>query len=803
MQPMKMAVLIILRSYWQRFRRNRRKEDSTMMIRKGMFIGDRYEIVDKVGSGGMSDVYKALDHKLNRYVAVKVLKDEFSEDKSFVSKFKVEAQSAAGLTHPNIVNVYDVGEEEGIYYIVMELVEGITLKKYIEKKGKLSVKESVSIAIQVAQGIEAAHNNHIIHRDIKPQNVIISREGKVKVTDFGIARAASANTINSNAMGSVHYISPEQARGGYIDEKSDIYSLGISLYEMITGKVPFQGDSTVTIALQHINEELPSPKLEVSDLPISVEKIIEKCTQKKAERRYLKVSTLIADLKKALVTPDEDFVVMQPSANTDATIMITDEQISVIRNGASVAASSTAAAIGDDIDVSLTSSAKKIKDEPFGDDDDIDATNPKLDKIVTIGAIVASVVVLIVMVLILINVLKGCDGDAENPYESTTQPQTGLSSTETMVPDVVNRTLSEAEELLNKAKLGIRVEYEHSNDVAEGLVIRQDKKAESIVDKHSTVTVYISEGAEEFVVPSVDKMKREEAVKMLEEQYGLVVTVEYEANKDIEIDTCIRTSPTAPTKLKYGDHITLYVSEAEDNELVELPEMVNKTKEQVKSELEALGLTVAFKEEYHATIEAGKVISAEFKAGTSIPKNEVVDIVVSKGVEETTEPPTKPVEKVTKTEVTIKGFDDSMFDLPSISVTVNGEVSTKPEETENNGENSEDSGEGSNGEGNNPVQPREPETVMQKVTSGKLTASLIVKHDNKTTTSDVTKNIVSEYTTGYTQRQFSILIDELGVTDVTFMLTLSYTDSDGKTKETVVYRENHCVNSEVVVEVTE
>ena len=231
------------------------------MIRKGMFIGDRYEIIDKVGSGGMSDVYKALDHKLNRYVAVKILKDEFSEDKSFVSKFKVEAQSAAGLAHPNIVNVYDVGEENGLYFIVMELVEGITLKKYIEKKGKLPVKEAVSIAIQIAQGIEAAHNNHIIHRDIKPQNVIISREGKVKVTDFGIARAASANTINSNAMGSVHYISPEQARGGYIDEKSDIYSLGISLYEMITGKVPFEGDSTVTIALQHINEELPSPSL--------------------------------------------------------------------------------------------------------------------------------------------------------------------------------------------------------------------------------------------------------------------------------------------------------------------------------------------------------------------------------------------------------------------------------------------------------------------------------------------------------------------------------------------------------------
>ena len=211
-----------------------------MTLRKGMFIGDRYEIMDQVGSGGMSDVYKAKDHKLNRNVAVKVLKQEFSEDRNFVSKFRIEAQSAAGLSHPNIVSIYDVGDDNNLYYIVMELIEGITLKKYIQKKGKLSVKETTSIAIQVAQGIECAHNNHIIHRDIKPQNIIISKEGKVKVTDFGIARAVSANTINSNAMGSVHYISPEQARGGYLDEKSDIYSLGITMFEMLTGEMPFE-----------------------------------------------------------------------------------------------------------------------------------------------------------------------------------------------------------------------------------------------------------------------------------------------------------------------------------------------------------------------------------------------------------------------------------------------------------------------------------------------------------------------------------------------------------------------------------
>lgn len=280
------------------------------MIKLGMLIGDRYEILDKIGTGGMSDVYKAKDQKLNRFVAIKVLKQEFSENKNFVSKFRVEAQAAAGLMHPNIVNVYDVGEENGIHYIVMELVEGITLKKYIEKKVRLTTKEAISIAIQVAMGIEAAHNNHIIHRDIKPQNIIISKEGKVKVTDFGIAKAASSNTITSNVMGSVHYTSPEQARGGFSDEKSDIYSMGITFFEMLTGRVPFNGDTTVSIAIKHIQDEMPSPREFVPEIPVSVEKIVLKCTQKSPDRRYQSMGDMIKDLKRSLINPDEDFVQM-------------------------------------------------------------------------------------------------------------------------------------------------------------------------------------------------------------------------------------------------------------------------------------------------------------------------------------------------------------------------------------------------------------------------------------------------------------------------------------------------------------
>lgn len=302
------------------------------MINPGTMLGDRYEIIELIGTGGMADVYKAKCHKLNRFVAIKVLKPEFSSNKSFVSKFKVEAQSAAGLVHSNIVNVYDVGDENGLYYFVMELVEGRTLKKYIEKKIRLSYKEAVSIAILVSLGIEAAHNNGIVHRDIKPQNIIISDEGKVKVADFGIARAATSDTITSHAMGSVHYTSPEQARGGYSDQKSDIYSIGISLFEMVTGRVPFDGETTVAIAIKHIQEEMPSPRIYVPDLPLSVEQIILKCTQKNPDRRYANMAELIADLKHALKAPDDDFVVIGQGASNEGTKVIKESERMEIKN---------------------------------------------------------------------------------------------------------------------------------------------------------------------------------------------------------------------------------------------------------------------------------------------------------------------------------------------------------------------------------------------------------------------------------------------------------------------------------------
>ena len=302
------------------------------MLNVGVIIGERYEVVSRIGSGGMADVYKAKDHKLNRFVAMKVLKPEFSADTNFIRKFQREAQAAAGLAHPNVVNVFDVGEDQGVNYIVMELVEGITLKEYISKKGKLTIKEATSIAIQVSMGLEAAHNRNIVHRDIKPQNIIISTDGKVKVTDFGIARVASSNTISTNAMGSVHYSSPEQVRGGYSDFKSDIYSLGITMYEMVTGRVPFDGDTTVAIAIKHLQDEMVPPSRYVPDLPRSLEDIILKCTQKSPDRRYSTLAELINDLKHSLIDPNGNFVNLSPLSNHAQTIMITPDEMKEIQN---------------------------------------------------------------------------------------------------------------------------------------------------------------------------------------------------------------------------------------------------------------------------------------------------------------------------------------------------------------------------------------------------------------------------------------------------------------------------------------
>ncbi len=627
------------------------------MVKKGMFIGERYEIIDKVGSGGMSDVYKAKDHKLGRFVAVKVLKQEFSEDKNFVSKFKIEAQSAAGLAHPNIVNIFDVGEDNGLYYIVMELIEGITLKNYINRKGQLPVKEAVSIAVQVAQGIEAAHNNHIIHRDIKPQNIMISREGKVKVTDFGIARAASTNTINSNAMGSVHYISPEQARNGYVDEKSDIYSLGISLYEMITGKVPFEGDSTVTIALQHVQDDIPSMKSYVENLPVSVEKIVEKCTQKKPDRRYLKVSSLIADLKKSLVSPDEDFVQLIPTGANSSMVMISENEVNVIKQDAGI--DELIKDIEEDRDedglnvIPVRNNRDiDVEDDDYDDDDDydeFDGRSQKFDKIVTIGSIVMAVVIIVAAILLFGKVF-GCSscGGKELPKQSTTptvetttpQENASTNSKETIVPSLVGRTEAEAFEKLEDARLTGKAEYRADNNVEKGRVIEQSVIAGAVVGNHSEIKIVISSGPADVKVENVVGLKKEEAVELLEEA-GFVVKTDFAMDDLVEAGNVISTNPEAGETLKYGATVTIVVSQGKDTKVI-VPNVVGMSKEQAETTLNELGLAMNVTEVYSATVPKGQIINQDVIAGTeidiSVTGSNVIGVTVSKGVEETTTP---------------------------------------------------------------------------------------------------------------------------------------------------------------------
>ena len=418
------------------------------MLRIGMFLADRYEIVEMLGAGGMAEVYRAKCHKLNRFVALKVLKPEFAADKVFVTKFRMEARSVACLTHNNIVGVYDVGEDKGIHFIVMEFVDGITLKDYISRKGKLTTKETIGISLQVAQGLAAAHANHIIHRDIKPQNIMISREGKVKVTDFGIARAITDETTNMyTAMGSVHYISPEQARGGYCDERSDIYSLGITMYEMVTGRVPFEGDNTVSVAVAHINDALIPPSYYNPSIPVALEQIIFKCTQKKPERRYLTCSELIGDLRKAISMPERNFVESVPESYKGDTIMITDGDVNRIRRNTDQVAEQEENPYSEQeaetyMEDSMEEDRKYAIKRESEDENEIEHT--LFDKVIFWVGITFAVILLILLIYI-VGTLAGWFGNMtiiSNSSTETNQEQS-LNQKQTVMPNVLGKTKEE------------------------------------------------------------------------------------------------------------------------------------------------------------------------------------------------------------------------------------------------------------------------------------------------------------------------------------------------------------------------
>ena len=622
------------------------------MIKIGMMIGDRYEILEKIGTGGMSDVYKAKDHKLNRFVAVKVLKQEFSENANFVSKFRIEAQAAAGLTHPNIVNVYDVGEEEGIYYIVMELVEGITLKKYIEKKARLSVKEAISIAIQVSMGIEAAHNNHIIHRDIKPQNIIISKEGKVKVTDFGIAKAATSNTITSNVMGSVHYTSPEQARGGYSDEKSDIYSLGITMFELLTGRVPFNGETTVAIAIKHIQEEMPSPRDYVPEIPVSVEQIVFKCCQKSPDRRYQSMGELIVDLKRSLMNPDEDFVQIADPDKEASTRMITDKDISQIKKQSERRDSMEEAMhLRKEKDVKKAVKKKKVKkkssapvpketskkkvytEEDYEEDDYKDdeeaGYDSKMERVTTVLAVVAAVVIGCIVLFLVgraFGIFRfGSSGNGEETEISEEKQQVEMI-------EVVGKNIDDVKVALLKLNLTPEIEYKESTEYKQGIVMDSSVKKGEMVDTGTNVVLTVSAGSEGIEVPKVIGLTEAEAVSNLE-QKGFNVNKTEGFDQYIKEGSIISQSPEGGSKAASGATATIRISKGAENAKIKVPDVMGKGEEEAMSLLVEAGLKLGTVTEVHNEDPAlaGLVCYQSYSVGAYVEPGTAVDIHISLG----------------------------------------------------------------------------------------------------------------------------------------------------------------------------
>ena len=632
------------------------------MLKTGTVITERYEILTKIGTGGMADVYKAKDQKLNRFVAVKVLKPEFREDRTFIRKFKSEAQAAAGLTHPNIVNVFDVGDDEGVYYIVMELIEGITLKDYISKKGKLSIKEATSIAIQVSMGLEAAHSHGIVHRDVKPQNIIISTDGKVKVTDFGIARAASSNTISSNVMGSVHYSSPEQVRGGYSDEKSDIYSLGITIYEMITGRVPFDGDTTVAIAIKHLQEEMVPPSAYAPEIPYSLEQIIYKCTQKSVDRRYQNMGDVIADLKHSLIDPQGDFVKLQDPETEGKTRVISDDEIGEIKKTASQTKKNETPPAekspvprknkkrsqkGNRVQPvkNMTPPAQNVPDNTVVQEKEA-VKNQKVKKKKKRRSVsrVIPIILLILGAAFLIGLIvyfvreAGLIGETQETREEVRTEETAAVETEALtVPNLIGMTEAEAQTAASGVHLGIQYVGQEPSVQDRNLISRTVPAAGTPVEENSTVEYYLSTGSPNVTMPDLSQKTGIEAEQILKDM-GLFVTVEkqYSEQDDegyalVEPGYVYATIPATDSVVQAGDNVTLIVSRGADyGSTAEVPDVVGQSK---NAALTYLGkwIDIRIQEEQSTEIPEDQVIAQSLEPGTSADPNLPITLTISCG----------------------------------------------------------------------------------------------------------------------------------------------------------------------------
>lgn len=603
------------------------------MLELGTMLSGRYEVLKRVGSGGMADVYMAKDHKLNRNVAVKVLKSEYVEDEKFLKKFETEAQAVARLSHPNIVNIYDVGIEDGINYIVMELAEGITLKEYIRKKGYLSPKETVEISTQIASAISHAHKNHIIHRDIKPQNILVSDTGIIKVTDFGIAKATSSNTVTSTAtaMGSVHYISPEQAKGRFCDEKSDIYSLGITMYEMVTGHVPFDHENGVTIALMHLQNEITPPSQIRDGIPDSLEKIILKCTMKKPEERYQTADDLIADLRLVFEDTSGGYVGVVQAIDDSPTIMIDQNELTQRINTPKK-----------DQKIQQEEPLKDEEQNAYLDEDDEEESgmNSKIEKLVIV---LAAVVGAIILISIIVFVVKSSGVFKSGKSTTTTSIGTTAESNDTeskkyTVDNYIGMSLSAAREKID-GKFKIKVEEEYSADYAKGLVIRQDPESDTELEEGKTLTLVVSKGTRTEDKVSVPEVvgKMESSAKSELEAAGLKVSVKTKYSTDVAKGKVIFQSPGSGNQVTKNSTVVITVSQGEKPEtMVRVPNLRYSTESEARSELKNSNLVLgSVLTEYSDSVEKGLVIRQTVSSGSKVKEGTAVGIYVSLGPRQT------------------------------------------------------------------------------------------------------------------------------------------------------------------------
>ena len=575
-----------------------------MMLKVGQYLQNRYEILSLIGTGGMSEVYQAKCHVLNRLVAIKLLKEEYSTDANFVSRFKMEAQSAAGLSHPNIVSIYDVVDEDSLHYIVMELIEGVTLKNYIRNKGRLENREAIGIAIQVAQGIAAAHDQHIVHRDIKPQNMIINKDGKVKVADFGIARAVSCQTVNGNAVGSVHYISPEQAKGEYSDARSDIYSLGITMFEMVTGKTPFEGDTPVQIALAHLQQPMPHAESLNPEVSTALSRIISRCTQKMPENRYQDCYDLISELRRALVDPEDEQLNRQAESddaptqvrgadNDGPTIIldrIADSAESVKRKNAKPAEEKENAGTPEKTGKPAAVHGKPKNGASRGISHEANHHKHKetasLDKMLNAIGIAAAMIIVIIIIVIGVK-LSGLFNDSFSDSGKSTEISAG-SGTEEAASESESESGSEAESVAEESSSGEIIRLDSLNLV--GMTLENAKQVLS--DKN------------------------------------LEVKIEEENNTDVEKGKIIRYSPA---EAEAGDTVTLTSSLGPEKVMVPVPNITGMSVENAKVVLETIGLSLGMETRTKDDAAAGTILSQSAEPQSEIAKGSSIDYVVSEG----------------------------------------------------------------------------------------------------------------------------------------------------------------------------